>query len=191
LYSRAPPTIQTNWRPFGVGPRYRPVGDCGSFRHSGFHSTGGFAGALLLAICLAPILGVKETVPVTATAMIVCNITRVWVFRHSVNWTVFTMIFGAAVLFVMLSAVVYISLPVHVIALLLGVFLLVSVPLRRYMEKHDFKVGTRGLVLAAVPYGLISGPTFDAGMMLAPISMKLWHAPSLRSSTPSTASRTN
>ena len=33
-----------------------------------FHSIGGFAGGLLLAICLAPILGVKETVPVTAPA---------------------------------------------------------------------------------------------------------------------------
>ncbi len=133
-----------------------------------FHSVGGFAGGLLLAICLAPILGVKETVPVTATAMIVSNMTRVWVFRHSVNWKAFTAIFGAAVPFIVLSAVIYISLPVTVVALLLGTFLLISVPLRRYMEKHDFKVGVKGLALAAVPYGLISGSTFGAGMMLAP-----------------------
>jgi uncharacterized membrane protein YfcA len=133
-----------------------------------FHSVGGFAGGLLLAICLAPILGVKETVPVTATAMIVSNVTRVWVFRHSVNWRAFVAVFGVAVPFIVLSAVVYIALPVTVVALLLGTFLIISVPLRRFMEKRDFKVGTKGLAIAAVPYGLISGSTFGAGMMLAP-----------------------
>jgi uncharacterized membrane protein YfcA len=136
-----------------------------------FHSVGGFAGALLLAICLAPILGVKETVPVTATAMIISNVTRVWVFRHAVSWKAFATIFGVAVPFIILSAIIYIALPVAVVALILGVFLIISVPLRRYMEKRDFKVSLRGLAVAALPYGLISGSTFGAGMILAPFLM--------------------
>jgi uncharacterized protein len=133
-----------------------------------FHSVGGFAGGLLLAICLAPILGVKETVPVTATAMIVSNMTRVWVFRHSIEWRAFAAVFVTAVPFIILSAVVYISLPVEIVALLLGSFLILSVPLRRFMERRNFRVGLKGLAGAAVPYGLISGSTFGAGMMLAP-----------------------
>lgn len=133
-----------------------------------FHSVGGFAGGLLLAICLAPILGVKETVPVTATAMIISNSNRVWAFRHSVDWRSFASIFGAAVPFIVLSAVIYISLPVPVVALVLGCFLIVTIPLRRHMSKKEFRVGPRGLALAAVPYGLISGSTFGAGLMLAP-----------------------
>ena len=71
----------------------------------------------------------------------------------------------------MLSAVIYIALPVAVVALILGVFLIISVPLRRYMEKRDFKVSLRGLAVAALPYGLISGSTFGAGMILAPFLM--------------------
>ena len=35
------------------------------------HSVGGFAGALLMAVAVAPVLGVKETVPVVATAMMI------------------------------------------------------------------------------------------------------------------------
>ena len=136
-----------------------------------FHSVGGFAGGLLLAICLAPILGVKETVPVTATAITISNLTRVWVFRHSVQWRSFAAVFGTALPFIIVSAVIYISLPVPVVALLLGVFLILSVPLRRAMDKRDFKVGNKGLALAAVPYGMISGSTFGAGMMLAPFLM--------------------
>ncbi len=133
-----------------------------------FHAVGGFAGGLLLAICLAPILGVKETVPVTATAMIISNSNRVWAFRHSVDWRAFASVFGTALPFIILSAIVYVALPVSIVALLLGAFLVATVPLRRYMSKHDFRVGHRGLAAAAVPYGLISGTTFGAGMMLAP-----------------------
>ncbi|MEQ8355786.1 MAG: sulfite exporter TauE/SafE family protein [Kiloniellaceae bacterium] len=133
-----------------------------------FHSVGGFAGGLLLAIFLAPILGVKETVPVTATAMIISNSTRVWVFRHSVNWRAFGAVFGVAAPFIIFSAMVYVSLPEMAVALMLGTFLVISVPLRRYMDKRNFRVGVKGLALSAVPYGLISGSTFGAGMMLAP-----------------------
>ncbi len=133
-----------------------------------FHSVGGFAGALLLAIFLAPIIGVKETVPVTATAMIVSNCARMWVFRHAVSWRSFLCIFSVAVPGIVAGAVFYVTLPVHHVALLLGGFLIASLPLRRHLAARRFRVGARGLMLAGLPYGLISGTTFGAGMMLAP-----------------------
>lgn len=132
------------------------------------HSTGGFAGALLLAICLAPILGVKETVPVTATAMIVSNTARIWVFRRAVDWRAFACIFGAALPGIVVGALVYIRLPVAYVALVLGLFLIAMVPLRRHLAKKEFHVSPRGLAAAGVPYGFLSGTTFGAGVMLAP-----------------------
>ena len=139
-----------------------------AFATAVFHAVGGFAGGLLLAICLAPILGVKETVPVTATAMIVSNMNRVWAFRAAVDWRKFATVFGVALPCIVASAIVYIRLPVAAVALLLGAFLALSLPVRRYMAAREFTVGPRGLAAAAVPYGLISGSTFGAGMMLAP-----------------------
>jgi len=133
-----------------------------------FHSVGGFAGGLLLAICLAPILGVKATIPVTATAMVVSNVTRVWVFRHAIDWRVFSAVFLVALPGIVVGAVLYIELPAHWVALLLGLFLIVTVPLRRYVNKRNYRVGLNGLRVAAVPYGLISGTTMGAGLMLAP-----------------------
>ncbi len=133
-----------------------------------FHSVGGFAGGLLLAICLAPILGVKETVPVTAAAMIVSNSARIWVFRHSVSWRAFLCIFGAAAPGIVAGAIIFVTLPVHYVALLLGGFLIVTVPLRRHLKARDLRVGLRGLAFAGMPFGLISGTTFGAGIMLAP-----------------------
>ncbi len=133
-----------------------------------FHSVGGFAGGLLLAICLAPILGVKETVPVTATAMIISNANRVWAFRRTIDWRAFGSIFGVAAPFIALSAFVYVRLPVPIVAVLLGLFLIASVPLRRYIARREFQVGPRALSMVAIPYGLISGSTFGAGVILAP-----------------------
>ena len=133
-----------------------------------FHSVGGFAGGLLLAICLAPLLGVKETVPVTAVAMIVSNVARVWVFRRAVDWRVFGTVFAPAFPFIAVSAILYVSLPVAVVGLILGLFLMISVPLRRSMAQRNFKVGKPGLAAVGVPYGFVSGSTFGAGLMLAP-----------------------
>jgi uncharacterized protein len=133
-----------------------------------FHSVSGFAGALLLAIALAPIIGVKETVPVVATAMVISNSARIWAFRRTVNWRIWASIFFAALPFIVLSAIIYIQLGEAIVAVILGLFLVAMVPVRRAMKRMDVKVGYRGLATVAVPYGLLSGSTFGAGMMLAP-----------------------
>ncbi|NNG04667.1 MAG: hypothetical protein HKM95_11270, partial [Inquilinus sp.] len=57
------------------------------------HSVGGFAGALLMAIATAPVLGVKATVPVVATAMMISHASRAWMFRHAVDWPAFRLLF--------------------------------------------------------------------------------------------------
>ena len=133
-----------------------------------FHSVSGFAGALLLAIALAPIVGVKETVPVVATAMVISNSARMWAFRRTVNWRIWASIFFSALPFIVLSAIVYVQLNEAVVATILGIFLGAMVPVRRAMKRMDVKVGYRGLAAVAVPYGMLSGSTFGAGMMLAP-----------------------
>ena len=133
-----------------------------------FHSVSGFAGGLLLTICLAPIVGVKEVVPVVATAMVVSNITRVWVFWRSIDWPVYRAIMTTGFPMIVVGAVIYINLPVQAVAVVLGTFLILTVPLRRYFAKRDIKVGRRSLTLFGVPYGLVSGTTIGAGMMLTP-----------------------
>jgi uncharacterized membrane protein YfcA len=133
-----------------------------------FHSVGGFAGGLLLTIGLAPILGVKETIPIAAVALVVSNITRVGVFRRAIPWRETIAIFTAALPGIILGAILYVKMPVHNVALVLSLFLIITVPLRRYVTKHDFKVNLNGLRLVAVPFGLISGTVMGAGMMLGP-----------------------
>ena len=74
----------------------------------------------MLAVMLAPLLGVKETVPVVATALIISNIARIWAFRKSVAIKEYLAVFLTGLPFIVLSAYVYVSLPVGVVALVLG-----------------------------------------------------------------------
>ncbi|NCV51923.1 MAG: hypothetical protein EBW65_05300 [Gammaproteobacteria bacterium] len=105
-----------------------------AFSSAVFHSFSGFAGGLVLAVMLAPLLGVKETVPVVATALIISNIARIWAFRKSVAIKEYLAVFLTGLPFIVLSAYVYVSLPVGVVALVLGLFLLVSIPLNRSLN---------------------------------------------------------
>ena len=133
-----------------------------------FHSVSGFAGALLLSVCLAPLLGVKAVVPVVAVAMIISNSNRLFLFRQAIDWAVYRAIMITALPGIILGAVIYIYLPVAAIAIILGVFLILSIPLRRTLKKRNFKVGLRGLSIVGSGYGLISGTVFGAGMILGP-----------------------
>ena len=54
-----------------------------------FHSVSGFAGALLLSVCLAPLIGVRAVVPVVALAMVISNSNRIILFRQQVDWAAY------------------------------------------------------------------------------------------------------
>lgn len=132
------------------------------------HSAGGFAGGLLLAIFLAPVLGVKETVPVATMAMLVSNVARVWVFRRAINWRPVAAIFCAALPGITFGALLYVHLSVHAVAGVLGAFLVIAVLLGRIIDWRTRRIGLRGLSMIGVPFGLVSGTTFGGGMMLIP-----------------------
>jgi len=133
-----------------------------------FHSVAGFAGALLLSVCLAPLIGIREVVPVVAFAMIISNINRIFLFRDSIDWKAYRAIMITGLPGIVVGAVVYLYLPVKAIAIVMGCFLLLSVPLRRVFKKRNYKVGYRGLSAVGIVYGVISGTVFGGGMILGP-----------------------
>jgi len=138
---------------------------------STFQSISGFAGALMLAVLIAPIFGVKESVPLTASAMLMSSCIRVWVFRKFLPLKPFIVIMAVALPLIIISANFYLTLDTKMAALVLGGFLLLSTPLRIILNKLQVKVSLKGLAMAAIPYGLLSGSTFGAGLILAPFML--------------------
>ena len=133
-----------------------------------FHSVSGFAGALLLSVCLAPLIGVKAVVPVVALAMIISNTNRTLLFFRQIDWRAYAAIMVTGLPGIILGATVYLFLSVKAVAIVLGCFLLISIPLRRLLKKRNYRVGLRGLSAAGVVYGLVSGTVFGGGMILGP-----------------------
>ena len=145
----------------------------GAFFSAMFHSVAGFGGGLILSILLAPIIGIKAVVPVIAVSLLVSHTSRVWAFRAGFQWPVFRDVMVTATPCIVMGAAVYAYLPVNAVAALLGVFLMCTIPLRRVMDRYDYQVGRRSLMTVGVPFGILSGSTVGAGMILAPFMLAI------------------
>jgi len=133
-----------------------------------FHSVAGFAGALLLSVCLVPLIGVRAVVPVVAFAMIISNCNRILLFREHINWRAYRAIMITGFPGIVFGAVVYLFLSVKAIAFVMGCFLIISIPLRRVFKKRNYNVGYGGLSAVGVVYGVVSGTVFGGGLILGP-----------------------
>jgi len=133
-----------------------------------YQSVSGLAGALLLVIILSPFLGIKVAVPLVAVSTFVSNIARYWVFRHQFNLPVFLSIIVTALPGMIIGALAFVALPVQTLAFLIGLFLLASIPGRRFMTNKGIVVGRLGFSAVGGIYGLVGGVTMGAGLILAP-----------------------
>jgi len=132
------------------------------------HTVGGFAGALMMAIAIAPAVGVKLTVPIVTVAMIVSHGSRMLMLYQKVDWRAFKIIFFVALPFILIGVYFYVELSERAVALFLGVMLLITMPLRRVLKGKSIQVPHIGLAFIAVPYGFLSGASFGVGLMLGP-----------------------
>ena len=139
-----------------------------AFLSAVFHSVSGYAGGLILAIALAPVIGVKATVPVVAMSLLISHTSRVWAFRKGFKWPMYRDVMLTGLPGIVLGASIYSLLPLGGIAVVLGVFLLTAAPLRRLMQRLEVQVGRKSLMGAGVPFGILSGSAIGAGLILAP-----------------------
>jgi uncharacterized protein len=143
----------------------------GAFFSAAFHSIAVFGGGLILSIVLAPVIGIKAVVPVIAVSLLVSHASRVWAFRKGFTWSVYRNLMTTAFPGIIVGAVVYSYLPTSAIALLMGIFLISMIPLRRLMHRRNVSVGKRTIMGIGVPFGVLSGSTVGAGLILAPFML--------------------
>jgi uncharacterized membrane protein YfcA len=130
---------------------------------------GGLAGygtGLVLPVVLAPVIGVANVVPVMALAMMINNASRVAAFRHDVQWPHVRRILWLALPLNVAAAWFYTRLEARTIALLLGLFLLASLPLRAWLRRRGRTLGPRGEALAGGAFGLVNGTLSGTGVIL-------------------------
>ena len=135
---------------------------------------GGLAGygtGLVLPIFLAPVIGVANVVPVMAVGMVLNNGSRVIAFRDAVEWPHVRRILLFGVPACIAGAYGYTLLEGRTIALLIGLFLIFSVPLRRWLRHVDASIRPNVERGAGALFGFINGGMTGAGTVLIAILM--------------------
>lgn len=130
---------------------------------------GGLAGygtGLILPVFVAPLVGIANVVPVMALAMLFNNGSRVIAFWRDVQWPHVARLLALGLPACLAGAYGYTLLQSNVVALLLGGFLIASVPLRRGLQRLNLQLSPRGQLLAGAGFGFINGGLTGVGVLL-------------------------
>ena len=129
----------------------------------------GFGGGLLLPPILAPILGVQHVVPVLSFSNLLTNVHRFWLYRKHADLKLIGIMLATIVPAVVIGASIYLALPPAAISVVLGSFLLLSIPVGRLLARRNLRLGRGGAAVAGGLVGLVSGTTPGAGVLMVPI----------------------
>lgn len=131
----------------------------------------GYGTGLVLPIFLAPVVGIANVIPVMAVGMALNNASRVVAFRQAIEWRHVRNILLLGLPACAAGAYGYTLLAGRTVALLIGVFLIVSVPMRRWFAHANQRIGTRVERAAGAVFGFINGGMTGTGTVLIAILM--------------------
>ena len=117
----------------------------------------GYGTGALMPLVLVPLVGAEPVVPIIAISALFTNSSRVFAFLKYADWRRAAIVLVASVPTCVLGAWGYTRLSSAGAALVIGGMLIASVPLRRLLRHHGFKVGDAGLGMGSLGYGLVVG----------------------------------
>lgn len=132
----------------------------------------GFGTTIILMPALVYFYGPIQAIPVIALIATVANLSRIFLWWSVIEWRVCFIYSTAAIPFTVLGVNTLVRLDERLIEITLGIFLILLVPIRRWMRKKNFylKLWQMGFVGAAIGYltgivattGAINTPFFLA-----------------------------
>src|SRR5262249_20722509 len=131
----------------------------------------GYGTGVLMPLVLVPIVGAEPIVPIIAISALMTNASRAVAFRRLVDWRRTLIVLAAAVLTSALGAWGYTFLTSVGASIVIGGMLMLSVPLRRLLKRHDVRVTDGGLAVVSVGYGVVVGGTVGSGIILLSLLM--------------------
>lgn len=126
----------------------------------------GFGIGLVLPAFIAPVVGVVAVIPVMSVAMTLANASRVWVYRHAVSPRVVGLLLLTSLPGALIGALIYTQLSSDAIGLVLGVFLIATVPARHLLERARIRLGMRSVMAIGAGYGVLAGGLSGAGLFM-------------------------
>lgn len=127
---------------------------------------GGFGTGIILTAALAPLIGVKSVIPVLAVAGAIINGGRFWFYRASLERRRLVLVLVCAVPFLVLGTWIYSVLDARAVGTVLGIAVMLSVPLRRVLNRRKIALGDAGLAVGSTVFGLASGVASGVGVIM-------------------------
>jgi uncharacterized membrane protein YfcA len=129
----------------------------------------GFGAGLMLSAYLLPVLGARIAVPVLAVAMVPTNFGRIWAFRQGLDLRRAVPVLAGVLPGSLVGAAAFAALSGPMADLVVGAFLVVTVPLRRALQGRAVMGHPLMLVGGGAVTGILSGMTTGAGVLLVPL----------------------
>lgn len=157
----------------GESPWQLALACCMALAASTLGGLSGFGTGLVLPVFLAPLVGVGNVIPVMAVAMLLNNGSRIVAFRRDIQWLHVRRMLALGLPTCAAGAYCYTLLSSQWIAALLGIFLLLSIPLRRLLRRAQFQFSRGAELGAGAFYGFIDGGMTGTGVILISILMSV------------------
>lgn len=136
-------------------------------------SVSGMGAGMIVTLFITPIIGAKAVIPVISVLMLINNASRVWFYRDGLRLAQVVLIAGVAVPMSAIGALVYVRLEGTVVQVLLGAMLIMSIPIRRWIEDQKIRPSTPQIVAVSGLFGFLSSVIVGAGMLVIPMLMGL------------------
>jgi uncharacterized protein len=123
-------------------------------------------------IMLLPLLvfqfGPQQAVPVMAIAALMSNVGKLLAWWREVDWRAFMAYSVTGVPAAALGARTLLVLPPHVVDLALGLFFLMMIPCRRWLNAMNLRVRLWQLAFAGAVIGFLTGVVISTGLLSVP-----------------------
>jgi uncharacterized protein len=123
-------------------------------------------------IMLLPVLvfqfGPKQAVPIMAIAALMSNVAKLMAWWREVDWRAFAAYSITGIPAAALGARTLLVLPSRVVDLALGLFFLMMIPGRRWLNAMNFRIRLWQLALAGAGIGFLTGIVISTGPLSVP-----------------------
>lgn len=128
----------------------------------------GFGTTIILLPALVYFYGPVEAIPVIALVATVANLSRIFLWWGVIQWRVCLVYSLTAIPFTILGVNTLVQLNERLIELLLGIFLILLIPVRRWMRKKNFYLQLWQMGLVGAGIGYLTGIVATTGAINTP-----------------------
>ena len=129
----------------------------------------GFGSSLMLMPVLVIAFRPRDAVPIMAVAAIMANLSRVAVWWRDVDWRAVGVYALTGIPAAALGARMLLVLPQNVVEVVLAVFFIAMIPMRRWLAAHDVRLKLWHLAVVGLVIGYLTGIVASTGPVNAPL----------------------